>query len=620
MIIGTAGHVDHGKSALVTALTGRPMDRLAEERRRGITIDLNFAPLELAPGIMAGIVDVPGHEDFVRTMVAGASGVDVALLVVAADEGIMPQTREHLLVLEQLRVPLGIAVLTKADAADPEWLELVEGEVAEWLAQSSVPFGTPVVTSARTGRGVDTLRARLIDLARSLGNREASDLFRLPVDRVFTVAGTGTVMTGTAISGSVAVGDAVTLLPSGREARVRSIESYGARLERSVPGARTAVALSGVERDDIARGDVLVLASEPWEATTRVDAELMLGRGAPAALADRSRVRVHHGTAEVMARVRIDAPLEPGHSKIARLTLEAPLVARGEDRLVLRSYSPMTVIGGGRILDPLPESRRRTPAALASGDAGERLAALVARRRLGLELRLLPLLLGLPQGACDALVRKATTLVPAGKLLVTTDLMERTAQELAGRVAAFHRLEPHEAGMSVETLRHALRVPEAVAAAALRSAEKSGLVRTRAGLVAVPSFRPVARASEEDQRRLVAAVREAGLAAPTVTELAGLLGVTAALAGLQQAAARGEVILMEPGRYLSPEALEGFAALLREVGAAGVITPGALRNRTGLSRKFLIPLLEWADRSGVTYREGEGRRLRSPRPGATRGA
>ena len=620
MIIGTAGHVDHGKSALVTALTGRPMDRLAEERRRGITIDLNFAPLDLAPGITAGIVDVPGHEDFVRTMVAGASGVDVAMLVVAADEGIMPQTREHLLVLEQLRVPLGLAVITKADAADPEWLELVQEELTEWLARSSVPFGAPVVTSARTGQGVDALRARLIELAGSLADRETNDLFRLPVDRVFTVAGTGTVVTGTATSGSIAVGDAVRLLPSGRAGRVRSIESYGASLERSVPGARTAVAVSGVERYDIARGEVLVLASDPWEATTRVDAEFTLGRGAPSALADRSRVRVHHGTAEVMARVRIDASLEPGHSAITRLTLEAPLVARGEDRLVLRSYSPMTVIGGGRILDPLPESRRRTPAGLASGDALARLVALVERRRLGLELRQLPVLLGLPPDTCGALVRMATTLVPAGELLVPADWVERMAQDLVGRVAAFHRLEPHQPGMSIETLRHGLRVPDAVAAAALHSAEKSGGIRIRAGLVAVPSFRPVARASEEDQRRLVAAVREAGLAAPTVAELAGRLGVSEALAGLQQAAVRGEVILMEPGRYLSPEALEGFAAMLREVGAAGEITPGVLRDRTGLSRKFLIPLLEWADRSGVTYREGEGRRLRSPRPGATRGA
>ena len=620
MIIGTAGHVDHGKSSLVTALTGRPMDRLAEERRRGITIDLNFAPLELGPGIVAGIVDVPGHEDLVRTMVAGASGMDVALLVVAADEGIMPQTREHLLVLEQLGVTKGVAVLTKADAADPEWLELVQDELMEWLHQSSVSFGTAVVTSARTGQGLDALRARLLVIARLLPQRDVHDLFRLPVDRVFTVAGTGTVVTGTAISGSLAVGDAVTLLPSGREARVRSIESHGAPLAHAVPGARTAVALTGIERNEIARGEVLVRSSEPWAVTTRLDAELALDSSAVAALTDRTRVRVHHGTAEVMARVRLDVPLEPGRLGIARLTLESPLVARGEDRLVLRSYSPMAVVGGGRIVDPLPDSRRRAQAGLAARDPGERLEALALRRRLGLERRHLPVLTGLAPAQCDALVSRMTSLVPAGELLVRKADIDRLVGVLLGTVEGFHRHEPHEAGMSIETLRHSLRVPAALADAALTAAQKSGQLRARGGVVQVPGFRPIARASEEDRRRLVAAVREAGLAAPTVAELAERLGVPEARAGLEEAARRGDVILLEPGRYLSPAALEGFAALVRDVGASGEITPGALRDRTGLSRKFLIPLLEWADRSGITFRQGEGRKLRAPGQGAARGA
>ncbi len=619
MIIGTAGHVDHGKSALVTALTGQSMDRLLEERRRGITIDLNFARFELAPGIVAGIVDVPGHEDLVRTMVAGASGMDVAMLVVAADEGIMPQTREHLLVLEQLAVPLGVAVITKMDAADPEWLELVRDDLAEWLEKSSVPFGPPVVTSARTGQGLEELRARLLDVAQSLARREANDLFRLPIDRVFTVAGTGTVVTGTAISGSVMVGEAVTLLPSGREGRVRSIESHGTPLEHSMPGARTAVALSGVERSEIARGEVLVRSSDPWEATTRFDAELTLGRGA-AALADRSRVRVHHGTAEVMARVRLDAPLEPGSRAVARLALESPLVARGGDRLVLRSYSPVMVIGGGKILDPLPDSRRRTQAGLMSDDARERLEALTARRRLGLQMRLLPVLTGLAPAACDALLARTPSLVSAGGLLVRAAEVERLSSEVVRTVAAFHRQQPHENGMSVETLRQSLRVPEALADTALSAAQNSGQLRIRAGLVTASGFRPVARASEADRQRLVAAVKEAGLAAPTVEELADRLGVSEAAAGLREAADRGDVIRLEPGRYLSPEALEGFATLVREVGSTGEITPGALRDRTGLSRKFLIPLLEWADRSGITIRQGEGRRLRTPHPGAARGA
>ncbi len=619
MIFGMAGHVDHGKSALVTALTGRPMDRLAEERRRGITIDLNFASLEIAPGVVAGIIDVPGHEDFIRTMVAGASGIDAAILVVAADEGIMPQTREHLLVLEQLRVPVGVAVLTKADAVDPDWLELVKAEVAEWLAASLVPFGEPLVTSVKTGQGVEALRARLNELALTGRVRNANDLFRLPVDRVFTVAGTGTVVTGTAMSGSVAVGDSVVLQPSGREARVRTIESFGQSLDHSLPGARTAVALSGLERDDIARGDVLVLASGQWEASTRIDAEVMLVTDA-VALTDRSRVRVHHGTAEVMARVRLDNPLQPGQTTVARLTLESPLLARGNDRLVLRSYSPMTVIGGGRIVDPSPGSRRHLPAGLGSSDPAARLEALVERRRNGVDLRLLPVLLGLPPSDCEALARSSPTLMPAGELLVRRSEVDRLGEQLMREVGGYHEREPHEAGLSLETLRHSLRVPDAIADVALNQAEQGGRLRLRGGVVSVPAFQAVPRASPDDQRRLVSTVEEAGLTVPLLSEVAERLGLALSGPRLEQAAVDGNLIRVEPGRYLARVALEGFAEVVREVGALGEITPGLLRDRTGLSRKFLIPLLEWSDRCGVTYRVGDARRLRVPRPGVRQGA
>ena len=243
MIVGMAGHIDHGKSALVSALTGRTMDRLAEERRRGITIDLNFAPLDLGDGRVAGMVDVPVHEDFVRTMVAGASGIDVALLVVAADEGVMPQTAEHLTILEHLGVRVGIPVVTKADLVEPEWLDLVLLDVAERLEGSSVAFGPPIAVSVRSGQGLAELRGRLV--AQSPADRATADLFRLPVDRAFSVAGIGTVVTGTAWSGQVAVGDAVAVLPGGITGRVRSVEMFGHPCTHSEPGARTAVGIAG---------------------------------------------------------------------------------------------------------------------------------------------------------------------------------------------------------------------------------------------------------------------------------------------------------------------------------------------------------------------------------------
>ncbi len=618
MIIGMAGHVDHGKSTLVTALTGRPMDRLAEERQRGITIDLNFAPLDLAPGVTAGIIDVPGHEDFVRTMVAGASGIDVALLVIAADDGIMPQTREHLLVLEQLRVPAGVAVITKADAVDPEWLALVHSDVTEWLSHSSLPFGELLVASSATGRGIRELRTRLARLASTVPSRDANDIFRLAIDRVFSLTGTGTVVTGTTTSGSIGTGSLARLLPSGLEVRVRSIETHGTALERSTPGMRTAIALGGAEREQISRGDVLVLAAGPWEATTRLDAEVALSREAGTPLTDRTRVRVHLGTSEVMARVRTDTPLEPGGIAVVRLNLEMPVVARGDDRLVLRSYSPVSVIGGGWVVDPLPESRRRTTEGLGSPDPATRLDALVARRRHGVELRLLPVLLGLPPAACASLVRRSTSMLVAGALVVRRELVERLAENLVHEVEAFHRREPLETGISVETLRHTLGVPEAVAAAALAAASSRLVIRS--GTAALAGFRPVTRVSDADRGRLVAMVREAGLTAPSAVELADRLGIPEAQLGLQQAVGTGEVIQVEPGRFLAIEALEGFTKLLREVGSTGEITPAAVRDRSGLSRKYLIPLLEWADRNGITHREGEGRRLRTPPAGVRHGA
>ncbi|MGH7703247.1 MAG: selenocysteine-specific translation elongation factor, partial [Gemmatimonadales bacterium] len=352
MIIGTAGHIDHGKSALVEALTGQAMDRLAEERKRGITIDLNFAPLALGGGRVAGIVDVPGHEDLVRTMVAGASGMDLLLLVVAANEGIMPQTREHLAIAEQLALPLGIPVITKADLAEPEWLELVRQEVDEWLRPSPIRFTPAIAVSAIRGDGLEELRTLIEGTTQTVAPRAADDIFRLPVDRVFSVAGIGTVVTGTAWSGAVAVGDPVRVVPGGREGRIRSIESHGRSLGTSQPGARTALGISGLERREVGRGDQLVAAGVPWTAATVVDVWVHLLPGATRVLTHRTRVRLHHGTAELLARISPRQAIEPGGSGLARLALEAPAVVRGGDRFVLRSYSPVITVGGGWVVDP----------------------------------------------------------------------------------------------------------------------------------------------------------------------------------------------------------------------------------------------------------------------------
>ena len=611
MIVGMAGHIDHGKSALVAALTGRTMDRLAEERRRGITIDLNFAPLELGPGRVAGMVDVPGHEDFVRTMVAGASGIDVALLVVAADEGFMPQTSEHLTILEHLGVRHGVPVVTKADLVDPEWLELVLLDVAERLEGSSVAFGAPLAVSARTGQGLSELRARIA--AQTPAVRTIADLFRMPVDRAFSVAGIGTVVTGTAWSGQIGVGDVVAVVPGGVTGRVRSVEMFGRSCARSEPGARTAVGIAGVPRDALHRGQVLVRAADPWQATTALDVELALGAAAPRPLAHRARVRVHLGTAEVLARVLPRAPIEPGGRGLARLALEAPVVARGGDRFVLRSYSPVATIGGGRVLDPLPPGRRVTwPAGLTAAEAGEQLAALLDRRPAGIPELLLPVLVGLTPKATLAVARG----LPGARNADGIWIPERTVEALGAKALAeirrFHRVQPSERGLPLETLRHALRAPAPVVEAALSGLSRAGKIRQRDGVVALAGFAPKVEGGDAEVDRIVGILEQAALSPPSLAELEASTGRHDLAALLRLAARSGRVEAVERDRYYTRSALDRFAQTLSDLGRESDIVPAAVRERLGISRKFLIPLLEWADGKGLTVRIGDVRRLRVP--------
>ena len=352
-VVGTAGHIDHGKTALVKALTGVDCDRWEEEQRRGITIDLGFAPLLLGDDVEASVVDVPGHEGFVRNMLAGATGIDVVLLVIAADEGIMPQTEEHLAIVELLGVTRGVPVLTKCDLAEPEWLEMVRAEVTARLRSSPVRWEPVIAASALVGTGVDELRAALRRAAAGTPERPDRDWFRLPIDRVFALPGAGTVVTGSTWSGTVSVGETVTLLPLGRPARVRSIQVHGAPATVAGPGRRTALALVGADRTELARGDVAVTGTG-WSATTAIDATVELLPGAGRPVAPRTRVRVHLGTAEVLARAARGGPIAPGARGLVRFLLETPLVARGGDRFIIRSYSPVTTIGGGIVLDPTP--------------------------------------------------------------------------------------------------------------------------------------------------------------------------------------------------------------------------------------------------------------------------
>ena len=610
MIVGTAGHIDHGKSTLVTALTGRRTDRLAEERRRGITIELGFVRYDLPDGGAIAFIDVPGHEQFVRTMVAGASGLDAALLVVAADEGIMPQTAEHLLVLEQLGVPRGLPVVTKADLVDPDWLALVLDDVATRLAASSVRFDAPVAVAAARGTGLDAVHAWLRDAARHARPRARDDRLRVPLDRAFSVPGVGTVIAGTVWSGQVRVGDALRLLPSGADARVRSLERLGEAVDAAAAGDRVALAVPGLPLAAARRGEVVTHAADAWEPSRLLDVEVALDARAARPLRDGARVRVHVGTAEVLARLRLPQPLEPGATGVARLGLEHPVVARGGDRFVLRSYSPPRTIGGGRVLDPLPPRRSRATTAPAGEAAGaDLLGRLLDRREQGVTVDALPQLLGQSPAAVAALVGDAAGLRVIEGHVVRASVVAALRERLREAVRARHREAPAEPGLPLEQLRQVAHAPAWLVEAALRELLATGALVRLGGAVHARGFTPRGGVDAAALEQLVARVRAAGLEAPTVAELERETGRRDVLALLRTAEGRGEVVAVARDHYFAAEAVARFREALLEVGRAGEIAPATLRDLLGVSRKYLIPLLEWADRQRLTIRDGDARRL-----------
>ena len=616
-VIGTAGHIDHGKTALVKALTGVDTDRWEEEKRRGITIDLGFAPLPLDDSIQASVVDVPGHEGFVRNMLAGATGIDVALLVIAADEGIMPQTEEHLAIVELLGVRRGIPVITKRDLVDAEWLDLVQSEVSTRLGASRVRWDAAVATSVMTGQGLDDLRDALRRIAGDLVERPADDLFRLPIDRVFAVAGAGTVVTGSTWSGSVAIGDAVQLLPLGREARVRSIEVHGQKAERAVPGRRTALALVGVDKSELARGHVAVTGSG-WRATTLIDVAAELLPTARKPVTSRTRVRVHLGTAEVLARAVQTPAIAPGERGVARLVLETPVVARGGDRFVLRSFSPVTTIGGGVVLDPFAPARtrlRRRRLAVEQGPEARLGVLAVEAGLMGLATDSLAVRLGVTPARVTAVIAEAReTVLTSAETVVDRQAVVAEATRLAEVVRRYHEEHPLDPGMSLQALRAAVGTPappSAVTDAVLEFAVKSGTLEVTGSVARQPRWRPAldARASDASEK-LARRLADARWQVPTVAELEREFPGFPVRALLSHFARNGTAEPIDAERYAAKGALADFRvaleAALAELGSA---TPAELRDRFGLTRKYLIPLLEWADRRGVTRRAGDARVL-----------
>ena len=633
LILGTAGHIDHGKTALVKSLTGVDTDRLQEEKARGITIELGFADFAPREDLRMGVVDVPGHEGFIRTMLAGATGMDLVLMVVAADEGMMPQTREHLEIVRLLGVEQMVVALTKSDLVEEEWLPLVEEEVREALRESPYSQAPLVVTSTVTGVGIETLKDKLVEVAESAGKRSSEDLVRLPIDRAFTVKGTGTVVTGTLWSGRLSIGEAIVLQPSGVRGRVRGLQVHNASVEHAGAGERTAVAITGAEiaLDTAERGQVLV-ADGGWGPTGMLTAQLRVVQGTGWHVRHGQRVRVHLGTAEVMARVVTleGEEIKAGDEGWVQLRLERPLLARTRDRFVIRSYSPVTTIGGGLIAEALPAKRKK----LGTNESSE-LSAIIhgdAELALGAALRLASWR-GI--AADEASVR--TGLSPAESQAATRALLREGAREAGGRlfgesivkasralmddaVDAFHRDEPLRAGITVELLRQTVPTHDEgrLADMLLSEAVTSGTLEIRDSVVSRAGYESVVTDRQRDVMEEVRDLyRKAGLAAPMVSELPEAIRSRDDLWPLLKLLERrGHLVALDDELFIDAE--EFLAAAERvatELAGATGLGPADFRELLPVTRKHLIPILSHFDQTGLTTRGPDGRNVgqREPR-------
>jgi len=620
-IIGTAGHVDHGKTTLVRALTGVDTDRWREEKERGLTIDLGFARLPTGEGsdLEIGMVDVPGHEDFVKNMLAGATGIDLLLLVVAADEGPMPQTREHLVIARLLGVKAGVVALTKVDRVEPEWQELAAETVRDELRLVLGRDDWPVIpVSPVKSVGVEDLREALVRRAGSLEPRRQDDLFRLPVDRAFSVRGAGTVVTGTTWSGRVRVGDDVRLLPGGITARIRTLQVHGQDRQEVGPGRRCALALVGVDADAVSRGTVAVIGAG-WSEAATIGAHLTVPSCLDRPIEPGQRVRVYLGTREVMARVDLaHGTLEPGAEGWARLRLERPIVARTGDRFVVRFYSPVAVVAGGRVaeVDPPGDWRSRTDPwlALLEGEPATALAAATALREgRGLTAAEAPLLTGLAPAEVTRAAERAPGVLRVGDRWFAVHTEESCRAALLEDLAELHRKARRARAASLAALRRGVQMSFAgpLIDHCMATLVGRGDVLVEGPRVKLPGHRVQLTPAEEEAREaIVEAVEAGGLEPPMVADLSEGVGRDAGLLHdlLELLVEDERVAAVNPDLYLSPGTERDLRERVRRVLARTTPAQASeFKEALGVSRRYLIPYLEYMDAQGVTRRTSEGR-------------
>jgi selenocysteine-specific elongation factor len=629
MIVGTAGHIDHGKTLLVKALTGVDCDRLKEEKARGITIELGFAYEPLPEGGVLGFVDVPGHERFVHTMLAGAASIDFVVLVVAADDGVMPQTREHLQILDLLELREGLVALNKVDLVDAGRRAEAEAEIRAALAGTTLEGVDIVPVSAATGSGIEGLKRRLIEEAGSRPERGARGTFRMPVDRSFTVAGAGTVATGGIVSGAISVGESVIALPSGTEARVRAIHALGRQAEQARAGERAALNLAGLDRNSIGRGGWLV--SPGQRATSqRFDAELRLLPSEPKPLRTWTPVHLHVGTSSVQARLVLleGETLAPGAHGLVQIVTEEALPVRGQDRFVVRDAAAERTIGGGFVIDPRgPQRFRRTPERLAH------LAAIAKPEALDALSRLLDLAPGIvdlttfatDRGLADAetaelveLIEPVEAAVGATRYIALPATVETLAAPIEAALANFHAASPERPGIAEDRLRLALpqRLPKPMLRAVVAMLAPSGRVVAQGGLVRLASHSSSLGAADqrlwERLERLIGG--EARFRPPQVRELAEATGQPLANVRklLKTMARLGAVVEIATDRFFLKPALAELGRLAGELAAANetrAFTAAEFRDRAGSGRNVGIQILEHFDRRGLTLRQGDVRRV-----------
>ena len=631
IILGTAGHTDHGKTTLIKTLTGVDLDRLKEEKERGITIQLGFTSLTLPSGQRIGIVDVPGHEKFIRNMVAGVGGIDMVVFTIAADEGIMPQTREHLDICQILKIKRGIIAITKTDLVDEEWLQLVTEEIREFTKGSFLEGAPLIPLSSATGEGIPSLLTALDTLTQTVEERTSEGIFRLPIDRVFTMKGFGTVLTGTLISGSISVGDNVEILPEKIAAKIRGIQVHSQQEKTATAGLRTAINLQGVEKHFVPKGSILV-RPKTLQSTSRIDVTIELLPNAPRSLKNRSRVRFHSGTSEVLAQIILldQEELAPGGKSLAQFKLEEPVVVLPRDRFVIRNYSPVFTIGGGKILDAHPHKHKRLTQsiitqlrAIQEGSDKENIALFVADSALaGLDLSQLIARVGKEPSRLSSLVHELiieTKLILIDKesqKVIAAPVYQELITSILEQLESYHKRFPLNKGMLKEELKSKLpplvdarlfnHLMNDLVSAAHITIEKETLWLTR--------HQPALKDSQLLLKDRIADIYlKTTLTPPSFKELLEQLSSnekeTKSIINLLTG--EGVMVKVKENLWFHREALETLKKdLIAYLNKNGEISTTGFKDLTQASRKYTIPLMEYCDQSKITIRVGDKRILR----------